>query len=445
MEGVAEPVGDHSVPNRLRRALTASARNLGWLLASSGFRAVCSLIYLAICARVLGLEDFGRFALINTAAQALAMLVGFQTWQIVVQFGVAHQAKGNKAALDRLLRSCGILDIWSAVIGCALGAWILLTWGQDMGIKPGLMRDTMIFLVVQLVTIRSMPLGILRLKDRFSLAALADSVTPLMRLVGAVFVAAVVPTVKGFLYAWMVAELLTAITYWVLVARTEDLRGIFRARAPRRTVLAENPGMLRFALSTNLTATLSMTGKQLPLLLVGGTIGTQAAGAFRLAAQLAQAMAKLSQLLTRAAFPEIVRAIHDASARAITRMLGRMFLYATGVAVVILALVAMLGQWLLVIVGGPEFGGAYPVLLWLACAGCLDLATVGFEPVLTALHRSGTALALRVCSVAVMVVAALMLIGPYGATGAAMAVFAGSLVTAVLLSVVTFAVAGRTH
>lgn len=439
MEGAAEPV----VPSQLRRALSATARNLGWLLASRGLVAVLSLVYLGICTRTLGLEDFGRFALISTAAQALTLMVGFQTWQIVVQFGVGHQESGDEGALNRLLRTCALLDIASAVIGCALGAWILTTWGHSMGIKPGLMRDTMIFLIVQLVTIRSMPLGILRLKDRFSLSALADSVTPVMRLLGAVFVAAVVPTVKGFLYAWMVAEVLTAVAYWVVVARTENLGAIFRARAPHRTVMAENPGLLRFALSTNLTSTLSLSGKQLPLLLVGGTIGTQAAGAFRLAAQLAQALAKLSQLLTRAAFPEIVRAIRDASANAITRMLGRMFLVSTGVALVILALVAMLGQWLLVIVGGPEFGGAYPVLLWLAFAGCLDLATVGFEPVLMALHRSFTALLIRMVSVAAMVAAALILMASQGAIGAAMAVFVGSLATAIMLSVVTFAVARR--
>lgn len=437
MESAAEPAG----PNRLRRALNAAARNLGWLLASRGLIAALSLIYLGICTRTLGLEDFGRFALITTAAQALTLMVGFQTWQIVVQYGVDHQANDDEAALARLLRLCGLLDVVSAVIGCVLGAWILWTWGQDMGIKPGLMRDTMIFLVVQLVTIRSMPLGILRLKDRFSLAALADSVTPVMRLIGALFVAAVVPTVKGFLYAWMVAEVLTAVAYWITVARTEDLRAIWRARAPRRAVMAENPGLLRFAVSTNVNSTLSLSGKQLPLLLVGGTIGNEAAGAFRLAAQLAQALAKLSQMLTRAAFPEIVRAIRDASAGVITQMLGRMFLATSGIAVLILALVAALGQWLLLMVGGPDFVGAYPILVWLACAGCLDLATVGFEPVLLALHRSGTALAIRLVAVGVMIVAAVLLMQSLGAIGAAMAVFVGALATAALLSIVTFAVA----
>ncbi|MES2754205.1 MAG: lipopolysaccharide biosynthesis protein [Pseudomonadota bacterium] len=425
----------------LRRAAQSAARNLGWLLASRGVLAVLSLIYLGIVTRTLGVEGFGRFALITTAAQALTLAVGFQTWQIVVQYGVRHLANGDEAALRRLLRLCGLLDVCSAVAGAVLGAWILLSWGEQFGIRPGLQRDTMIFLIVQLVTIRSMPLGILRLRDRFSLAAAADTVTPVMRLIGAVFVALVVPTVKGFLYAWMVAELATAIAYWIVVARTEPLAAIWRARASRAVLRDENPGIVRFALSTNANATLNLSGKQLPLLLVGATIGTFAAGSFRLAAQLSQALAKLAQLLTRAAFPEIVRTIHDASARVVTQLLGRMFLLSSAGALVILALIALLGQPLLILVGGREYAGAYTALLWLASAGCLDLATVGFEPVLMALHRSATALAIRIVAVAVMIGAALALMPAHGATGAAMAVFAGALVTAVLVSAATFAVA----
>ncbi len=428
---------------RLRRALDSVARNLGWLIAGSGVRGLLSLFYLAISARTLGVKEFGKFALITTASQAIVLIVGFQTWQIVVQYGVHHAAQHDEGALRRLLRGCALLELGSAAIGILLGAIILFVWGDNMGIHPGLMRDTMIFLIVQLVTIRSMPTGILRLRDRFSLAAYADSLVPVMRLVGAVFVAHFFPSVKGFLYAWMVAELVTAIAYWVIVARTEDLGAIMRAKAPVRTMLAENPGMLRFAASTNLNATLSLSTKQLPLLLVGGAVGTRAAGAFRLAAQLAQAMAKLSQLFTRAAFPEVVRAVRNASPGTINRMLAVTALASSGAALVILALVALFGQWLLTVIGGPDFSGAFPVLMWLAGAGCLDLATVGFEPVLMALHRSGTALAIRLATAGVMVAASLLLMAEHGAAGAAMAVFAGALTSAMLQTGTAFLFARR--
>lgn len=428
---------------KLRQARDAVARNLGWLIAGSGVRGLLSLIYLAICTRTLGLDGFGRFALITTASQAIVLIMGFQTWQIVVQFGMGHLARGDDAALARLLRVSGYLDVFSAAIGILLGAIILYFWGAEMGIRPGLMRDTMIFLIVQLVTIRSMPTGILRLRDRFADATYADSMLPLVRLVGALLAAAFVPTVKGFLYAWMAAELVTAVALWMAARRVEDLGAVWRARASQRTIVAENPGIYRYAVWTNLNMTLSMASKQLPLLLVGGVIGTYWAGAFRLAAQLAQAMAKLSQLLTRAAFPEIVRAVSDAGAGVISRLLGRTFLASTAAAAVILLIVAFLGEWLLVVVGGPAFGRAWPILLWLGCAGCLELATVGFEPVLMALHRSGLALAIRLCAVVVVLAAIWPLLRSYGAEGAAIAVFVGAAVAAILSCLVTFAVARR--
>lgn len=440
---VTAPTPDDDSGTRLRRAVTAVARNLGWVVAGSGARGILSLFYLAICARTLGLEGFGRFALITTASQAIVLMVGFQTWQIVVQYGVHHVARGDAPALARLYRVCGLLEIASAAIGIVLGATILYVWGQSMGIRPGLMRDTMIFLVVQLITVRSMPTGILRLRDKFAVATYADSIVPVVRLVGALFVAAVVPTVKGFLYAWMVAELVTAIAFWVIIARTEDLGAARRARAPYRVIAAENPKLLRFALSINGNATLSLASKQVPLLLVGGTVGTQAAGAFRLAAQLAQALAKLSQLFTRAAFPEVVRAVRDASAATITRMLVRTALVSTGAALLVALVVTVAGEPMLGLIGGPDFRGAFPALLWLTVAGCLELAAVGFEPVLIALHRSGTALVIRACAAVVVVAAAVLLIARYGATGAAVAVCVGALVAAVMQTLITFAVARR--
>ena len=427
----------------LRRMAASAARNLGWMLASRGVLAILSLVYLGIVTRTLGVEGFGRFALITTAAQALATMVGFQTWQIVVQFGVGHIAAGDDAKLARLLRACGLLDIASAVLGVVLGAAILLIWHDAFGIKPGLMRDTMIFLIVSLVTIRSMPLGILRLTDRFDRAAIADSVTPVMRFVGAFFVAFVVPTVKGFLYAWMVAELATAIVYWTLAWRDPALRAAWFERAPARTILAENPGISNFAASTNISSTLGLASKQVPLLIVGAAVGTGAAGGFRLAAQIAQALAKLSQLLTRAAFPEIVRAMREASSALVLTMLGRMFVASTAAGLVILAALALIGDDLLVAVGGPEYAGAYTILLWLALAGCLDLAFVGFEPVLMAMNRAGTTLIVRAAAVVAMAIAAVPLIERYGAVGAAMAVFAGSLVGGALQAVASFAAVRR--
>jgi len=423
----------------------AVLRNLGWLLASRGLLAVLSLLYLGIATRTLGIHDFGRFALITGAAQGLATLVGFQTWQVVVRYGVDHRAHEDEGALARLYRVCMLLDAASALVGIAIAALVLAAWRDRLGIPPALMRDTLIFTVAQLVTVRSAAIGILRVSDRFGEAAAADSVTPLVRLVGAVGAAVFGPSLHAFLWAWAAAEIATAATYWWLLVRSGDAARIWSAALSWNALLTENPHFPRFLLSTNLVSSLGLATKQVPLLLVGGFTGPAAAGAFRIALQLAQALAKLAQLIARAAFPEVVRAVRQTPPAELGSALGRMFRASGGVGLAILAVVALVGQPVLVLVGGDRaYAAAYPLLLWLATAGCIDLAVVAFEPVLLAANRSATAVASRGVGIAAQIGTTLVLLPRIGAVAASIGVFVSSLVGAVLLgmTVVRYARSG---
>lgn len=416
---------------RLQGAMGAVARNLGWLLASRGVVAVLSLFYIGFVTRSLGVKDFGRFALVSGAAQALATLVAFQTWQIIVRYGVEAIAQDDEARLGRLFRACAALDMGSALLGTGLAVVILEIWGEALGIGATLHRATLIFTVVQLLTIRSTPTGILRLRDRFSSAAIADSVTPVMRFVGAVLVMWFHPTVQGFLFAWGLAELATALTYWVLIVRGGDWRLLFRSGWINwRRVAAENPGFLRFALSVNANSTLTLSSKQVPLLVIGAFVGTSSAGIFRLTAQLAQALAKLSQMLSRAAFAEVVRMVERDT---IVRLLRRMALGSALGSLIIMAVVVVIGRQALEAIGGHGFGIGYPVLIALSAAGCVELTIVGLETVMTANGRAHDVFVARAVSVAIIAVTAVLLIPRLGSLGMALAVLIGSISAGLML------------
>jgi O-antigen/teichoic acid export membrane protein len=262
--------------------------------------------------------------------------------------------------------------------------------------------------------------------------------TPIVRFTGAIIAWAVMPNIAGFLVFWSLAELASSIAFWSFSVRDGDIARILAARIDWKVVARENPRFLRFAFSTNANVAIGLGEKQLPLLLVGAYVGPAAAGAFRLAFQLAQALSKLAQILTRAAFPELVHAVRLKPAEKLNRLLLQILGASSVGAVAILLLVVAIGGHILGLVGGKAYAPAYPILIWLAAAGCLDLATVGFEPVLMALHRAGTAFLVRVLSAVVMVVATVALTPRFGAIGAAMALLAGSLVTETLLALVTF-------
>lgn len=426
-----------------RDGARATARNLGWILSSKGLDGVLGLLYLGITTRALGIADFGRFSLIVGASQAIITLVAFPTWQIVIQYGVSHQIAGDEGALGRLFKTAALLDCFAAGVGAVIVALILGLFSGPLGIKPDLVGYVVFFAGVQLVTLRSTPLGILRLRDDYARAALADSMAPIVRFVGTLAAWLVSPTIAGFLTVWALAEIVTAAAFWRSIVPNGDLARLWSARIDRDVVSRENPGFLRFSFSANANVALNLSERQAPLLLVGAFVGPAAAGAFGLAFQVAQALSKLAQMLTRAAFPELVHAVRSSPTAKVNRLLIKILLASTAAASVILLLVVFLGQPLLTLVGGAEFASAYPILIWLAAASCLDLATVGFEPVLMALHRAGSALLIRILAGIVMIGATVALTPDLGAIGAAIALLVGTVVAEVLLAYITFRAVAR--
>ena len=417
-------------------ALVSVARNFGWMLASRGVAAVFSLIYLAIITRSLGVSGFGKFALITGAAQFLANLLQFQTWQIIVQYGVHHIENGDEDRLARLYRSAMWLDVVSAVAGIGVAAVILHFFAAQLGMTETLARATLIFNIIMLLSLRSTPLGIMRVRDRFSIAAIAESATPTLRLIGAVAVWFIHPKLQGFLIAWAIAEMLTAVAHWYGAHRVGDVRLLIEKGHDLGRVVDDNPGITRYALTTNFSQSLSMSAKQLPLFLVGGLSGTAAAGAFRLAAQLARSLTILSQMVARAAFPEIVRAVRSHGVGGMAAMVMRTFRLASIVGLVVFVLVLLFGRPVLEAVGGADFGSGYSSLLWLAGAGCVELVIVAFEPSIMAAHRAHLAFYARLLATAVMIGVALLLEPAMGAEGVAAAVFAHSVTQAIMLGLI---------
>jgi O-antigen/teichoic acid export membrane protein len=418
------------------QAVVTVMRNFGWMMAGRGVMAVFSLIYLAIVTRSLGVTGFGKFALITGAAQLLANLLAFQTWQIIIQYGVNHVENGDEDRLARLYRVALLLDAVSAIAGIAASAILLHFFAEALGMTPTLARATLIFNIIMLISLRSTPVGIMRLRDRFSFAAAAESSLATFRLIGAVIAWLVHPKLQGFLIAWAVAELLTAAAHWYGVHKVGDLKLMLSKGRGMRKARSDNPGIIQFSWTTNFSQSLNLTSKQLPLLMVGGLTGTAAAGGFRLAAQLSRSLTVVAQLIARAAFPEIVRAVRNQGVGTLGNMVRRSLRTAAVMSTTVFIIGVLFGRFVLETIGGEEFGGAYYTLLWLTAAACTDLAIVTFEPTIMAANRAHLLFLARLAATGVMIGGALLLEPLMGADGVAAAVLANAATQAVLLGLI---------
>ena len=416
--------------------------NTGWLLGGKGVGAVLSLAYLAIVTRTLGVADFGRFALVLSAANVIKALVSFDSWQIVVRYGQPHLTAGNGDALNRVLRFCILIDLASALAGAAVAGAIILLFGPALGLEPGMGVEVWLFSLLMMITIRSSPTGVLRLFDRFDSAAFAETMIPVGRMIGAVAAWLLMPGITGFLLAWAFAELLCALSYWFLALRVGGDR-IGNWRAGRALdARRENPGIIGFLTATNLQTSLGSIGQQVAVLIVGGFVGPAGAGLYRLANQLANSLTKISSLLSRSIFVELSRT----SAQG-TEALGALFRRTNRLALVagavIIALILTIGYPLLGLIAGADFLPAYPLLLMLGMSACIDLAGVSYRPLLMATNRAGLSLRISFLSTLLLLGLQSALLPIYGTKGAAMANILSSLAAFTMMGLASRRAVGR--
>ncbi|CAN5309399.1 lipopolysaccharide biosynthesis protein [soil metagenome] len=408
-------------------------RNTGWLLTGKIVGAVLSLIYLGLATRSLGPTAFGQFVLILGTGQAIATIVSFETWQLLLRYGMGFLRAGQSDALGRLIAFCTILDMAGALIGACLAIVGVALLAPRFGWSSGTQTQTLIFCFALLVSFRSTATGVLRLHDRFGAAALAETVTPVVRLTGALLVIEMGASVVGLLIAWAVAELVTSIAHWALA---------FRVLPPRRewwhwqgllAVPKECPGLWRYAAITNAGSTLGLVGKQFAVLLVGASVSPAAAGGYRIAHQLGQALANISDMLSRATFSEIMRARAGHTAAELARLFRSASLLALITAAIMIAMLLLLGRPTLALLAGAPYAPVYPLVLILGTAAALDAGSVSFEPALLATGRVWLALRLRLVSTAFLFGALFLFLDKMGTIGAAFATVTASLLALIML------------
>ncbi len=392
-------------------------QNIGWLLTGRGLNAVLSLVYLALATRTLGLDGFGYFAIIVALGQTVTGIANFQTWQFVVRWGASKdgpaEATGFAIALDML-----------SVIGGAVVAALLVYTAQFwLPLPDDLLWLTFGYCIVSLLSIRTTPTGLLRLRFKFAKATAAEAVQPVIRAAGAVLAFFFMPTVAGFILAWAAAEVAVAASLWWTAARMEkiDLSQVSLTRIPRK-----HPDAWRFVWATNMSGSLIVAGKQVMILLVGAIGGEAFAGGFRVASQLGQALVSLAQTISKAIYPELVHAKDDAVEMA--RKMANIALIG-GVLAVFVAL--MFGRWGLETIAGDAFGAFYWAMVILAIAGAIELVGASLESLLVSAGRAGTAFVVRAVPMALAFILLETAMDWQGVKGAAFAVLGSSAIAVI--------------
>jgi O-antigen/teichoic acid export membrane protein len=384
------------VPLQSENGFHRIIRNASVLLGGKAANAVLSLAHTAIAARALGVQDFGILILIHAFASAVADCVEFQSWQAVLHFGVQPLASGARSLLQRVIRFSLMLDLLSGIAGVLIGGAIVLFLQPLMAWPEAVRPLALAYCLCIAFRVMATPTGVLRLLDRFDLLAGQSAMASLVRLIGSLGVWLLGGRLASFLGVWFAAEAVACFALfglaWHELRRQGHLHGFRWWDGP---LTADLPGIWRFSWTTNLNSALTLAFGHVGVLVVGSALGPAGAALYRIARQVANAVAKPAQLALPALYPELARLWRDRAIGDLYRLTLQTAASAGGMATALLLLAMVAGAPLLDLVAGPAFRSAAPLMLWLLAAAVIGIWSLPLEPLLISTGQASAAVWVR--------------------------------------------------
>lgn len=413
----------------MRRVL----KNTGLLGAGKVAGALLHLATLALSARLLGPYAFGLVILVRSYAQTASGLAKFQSWQTLIRFGAVRAERRDVTGFLDLAAFTILIDAGSGMVALAIAIAIAPWIGPNLGISQDAVWLAQIYCLVVPLMSSATPNGILRIFDRFDHLSMANVITPAVRLIGIGLVALLQMPLWSFVLAWLASDVIGELYLWfqgIRELRRREFAG-FRNSSPRRALRA-NAGILQFAFSSNVTATVHQAMMPLTTLVVGGLLGTSAAGLYRIAQVVVDAASTPAELAMRSLFPEATR-LFGQDNRHFWRLIGRALALACLLGLALGLVVIFAGPSILIAAMGPGYADLAPVLRILAIGFMPILGALPLETALLAAGGAGRLLIIRTCSVAIALGGAAMLSVQHGLAGIAAAATLAAIVAFALL------------
>jgi O-antigen/teichoic acid export membrane protein len=426
-----------SISDTLSQSGSASRifSSLSWMFVARVINASSSLVYLAAMTRSLTIESFGIFSIITATAQLVYGLLNFNTWQIMVQYGTAHIVSGDRAALSRLTVFCMLLEGVSALAGLLLIIVFYPLIQHQMGWNGELATIAFVYILFFQLCFRSTPIGLMRIGEFFREATIAEVTMPVLRLIGAVLAVLFSPTLTTFLVIWGGAEMAMALCHWYLALKRSRLMVWQNPVRATRQVLSQEHGIWRFAWITNIGTVLGAVDQQIVMMVTGAWLGPVAAGLFRIGYQLGRAAAAIVDMISRTLYTEFNRLHASRQMDAIQTLLLRTNRLAMLGGAISVSSLLIFGREMIRIVAGPDYIGAYAIVVLMGLASVIDLVCASYQAALTTHGHAGTVLIVRIVSTSFLMVSLYPLIQYTGLNAPAIAVLAATFVAYVGLRI----------
>lgn len=396
--------------------LRRMVKNSGYLFSATGLSAALGMIQGILVARRLGVSDYGVLGAIILFTSVVNNFASFRMNEIVVKYVGQSIEQGDELRAAALFKLAALTEMLTSLLAFGLLALLAPLGARYLAKDAGLSG---LFVVYGLVLVANLisesSTGLLQISDRFRRIAMLTTLGNLLTLALIVVVYLAQGGLAAVLLAYLGGKCLGAIGL-SLGALVEARRRWGRGwqRAPLGLLRSQMGELARFAVSTNISASLSLITKDSELFWVSLFRGPLETGYYRLALTLSNLAQMPVSPLPQTTYPELSRQAARGNWPAVRGLLRHGAWLAGGYTLAAGLFLWVLGKPLIAWLYTPEFLPSYPALMILL-VGFLAANTFYWRRVsLLALGRADFPAKVNLVLAAVKLAAILILVPRYG-------------------------------
>jgi O-antigen/teichoic acid export membrane protein len=278
--------------NLLRRVVKNSLH----LFSNNTIALALSVLQGALVTRLLGPSGFGLLGIIMFYASTVNSIFSFRMSELVVRYGGEYLEKGEKNKASALMKAASLTELLVSIFAFIVVA-LTAFWAEGSLAKTsGVAWMFTVYAIGLLANFNiETSTGVLQVTDRIKWQGRVNLIQSIVTSIIIVIAFVSNGTLETILFAYLLSKMILGLGrgWW---------RESFSAIASWRE-------LIRFAVSSNVSATIIKIFRESEILWVGFFLSTTAAGYYRVAYTLAGFLAIVTDPLIATTFPEINRLV----------------------------------------------------------------------------------------------------------------------------------------
>jgi O-antigen/teichoic acid export membrane protein len=361
-------------------------RSSGALFSNNTIALGLTVLQGVMATRLLGPAGFGLIGVVMAFASTVNSILSFRMSELVVRYGGEYLNRGEKDKASAVMKAASLTE---GVVSLLAFLVVLLTAVPAEIYLSKTPNTAWMFTVYAIGLLANFntetSTGVLQVTDRIKLQGiinLTQSIIVTLIIAGAFFLNG---TLTIVLIAYLIGKSIIGLGLFI-AAQIQLNKALGKGwyRTPF-SAMSSMRDIFRFAISSNISATIIKIFRESELIWIGLFLDTTAVGYYRVAYTITNFLAIPADPLIATTFPEINKLVVDKMWKKLKSFLRKITALSFAYNIVLGAGLVLFGHWVIAIYSGEQYLNAYPALVALTIGLVFNYILFWNRPLLLAL------------------------------------------------------------